>query len=404
MFVGDISLINDSQSARRTPNPNVLLELGYALHALGPARVILVFNRAYGAVEELPFDLRMRRVMTYDMHDSVQERASERRALQAKFDDAIRAALAHIEAVTDSSLLSQTLEAVENLVANRVIVVRRFLGDSRERIWSIRPKPVIEWQGFQDLIDALDRTTDIVADYSRVAATVAAMGDEDTAVELHRAFGAILDAYDTPEGFSGTFYPADFDFFKFIGHELYTTLFAVLIREERWETISRLLNAGIPVRYSRTAQGPANSAFHEMSDHVFSFGQLSQERQRMSVHADILKQRHEQDPLRLLMPFDDLMGADYFLFLRGELSNEQPNTFIDWRPWTTVFMKYAPRFFHEAQHAANATRIAKALGLPDVQLLKEKLHERAGRIRQLWRNGFWNDPLRPSYIDKIGIS
>src|SRR5436305_3979267 len=44
IFVCDVSIINLDQPSRPTPNPNVLVELGYALRALGPQRVIMVLN------------------------------------------------------------------------------------------------------------------------------------------------------------------------------------------------------------------------------------------------------------------------------------------------------------------------------------------------------------------------
>jgi hypothetical protein len=44
------------KNRRRTPNPNVLVELGYALKALGDERVIVVVNTAFGKEELLPFD------------------------------------------------------------------------------------------------------------------------------------------------------------------------------------------------------------------------------------------------------------------------------------------------------------------------------------------------------------
>jgi hypothetical protein len=50
---------------RRAPNPNVLLELGYARSALGQNRIALVMNTAFGGPEKLRFDLKMYRVMTY---------------------------------------------------------------------------------------------------------------------------------------------------------------------------------------------------------------------------------------------------------------------------------------------------------------------------------------------------
>jgi len=106
VFVGDISIINrdmrdQATNARHTPNPNVLLELGYALKALGDKQVILVLNDAYGGLELLPFDLSMRRVIRYDMAEANQDRASERKNLEKKLMEALRASLSN----ADSSLL-----------------------------------------------------------------------------------------------------------------------------------------------------------------------------------------------------------------------------------------------------------------------------------------------------------
>ncbi|HEM3442022.1 TPA: hypothetical protein U1B40_001253 [Streptococcus suis] len=66
LFIADISIINSSLSGKRTPNPNVLFELGYAVKCLGWDRVICVFNSDFGDVSELPFDLRNRRILTYE--------------------------------------------------------------------------------------------------------------------------------------------------------------------------------------------------------------------------------------------------------------------------------------------------------------------------------------------------
>ena len=66
LFIADISIINSSLNGKRTPNPNVLFELGYAVKYLGWDRVICVFNSDFGDVSELPFDLRNRRILTYE--------------------------------------------------------------------------------------------------------------------------------------------------------------------------------------------------------------------------------------------------------------------------------------------------------------------------------------------------
>lgn len=66
LFIADISIINSSLNGKRTPNPNVLFELRYAVNCLGWDRVICVFNSDFGDVSELPFDLRNRRILTYE--------------------------------------------------------------------------------------------------------------------------------------------------------------------------------------------------------------------------------------------------------------------------------------------------------------------------------------------------
>jgi hypothetical protein len=67
MFVCDVSIIAGTGTGKATPNPNVLLELGYAAKRLGWDRVTNIFNGFYGRVEELPFDLRKRRVVKYSL-------------------------------------------------------------------------------------------------------------------------------------------------------------------------------------------------------------------------------------------------------------------------------------------------------------------------------------------------
>lgn len=70
VFVCDVTIINDETEKRPTPNPNVLIELGYALKALGQGRILLVMNTSYGEIKKLPFDLDHRRVITYGFHET----------------------------------------------------------------------------------------------------------------------------------------------------------------------------------------------------------------------------------------------------------------------------------------------------------------------------------------------
>lgn len=77
LFIADVSIVNNYRAhdedgnlleeVRTTPNPNVLLELGYAAKTLGWDRVICIVDTDFGDLSELPFDIRHRRLTPYSL-------------------------------------------------------------------------------------------------------------------------------------------------------------------------------------------------------------------------------------------------------------------------------------------------------------------------------------------------
>ena len=65
LFVCDVSIVNSNAEGRKMPNPNVLVELGYAASKLGWDRIICLFDGNTGDIEDLPFDLRQKRVTPF---------------------------------------------------------------------------------------------------------------------------------------------------------------------------------------------------------------------------------------------------------------------------------------------------------------------------------------------------
>lgn len=66
IFICDISIINSDHDGRKMPNPNVLVELGYAAKIIGWEKIICFFNIKYGCLDEIPFDLKHRRIFHYN--------------------------------------------------------------------------------------------------------------------------------------------------------------------------------------------------------------------------------------------------------------------------------------------------------------------------------------------------
>jgi hypothetical protein len=68
VMIADVTPIGETSAGKALPNPNVMVELGYGLHSLGFERIIAILNTASGyGVEDLPFDIRHRRILTYEL-------------------------------------------------------------------------------------------------------------------------------------------------------------------------------------------------------------------------------------------------------------------------------------------------------------------------------------------------
>jgi hypothetical protein len=84
-FTGIIQRLSDNQE-RRTPNPNVLLEMGFAAGVLGWGRVICIMNEHFGSREEQPFDVRNRRYpINYSLNPESMAGAARSRAQLTKW-------------------------------------------------------------------------------------------------------------------------------------------------------------------------------------------------------------------------------------------------------------------------------------------------------------------------------
>jgi hypothetical protein len=68
IFVCDVTPIT-TYNNKKLPNPNVLFELGYAVCHLGWERIICIANESYGAISDMPFDIRQNRISKYKFNE-----------------------------------------------------------------------------------------------------------------------------------------------------------------------------------------------------------------------------------------------------------------------------------------------------------------------------------------------
>jgi hypothetical protein len=94
-FVGDITTINSTapENLRRVPNPNVVFELGYAVAQLGWGRVVMVFNKALGMVEDVPFDFDRHRISSFQVDSGNPSDGNSIRQLKDMLKEALKAVI-----------------------------------------------------------------------------------------------------------------------------------------------------------------------------------------------------------------------------------------------------------------------------------------------------------------------
>ncbi|MGK2886594.1 MAG: hypothetical protein ACSLE8_17775 [Rhodococcus sp. (in: high G+C Gram-positive bacteria)] len=269
--MADVTIINDPTNERATPNPNVLLELGYAMHALGEERIILVMNSHYGPVERLPFDLRARRTIIYNVDHEAAEKATERHRLAGILTSAIKAAIDTIpQTPPEPDKIDSAIIAIENVASNRALLIRNAMKAITTELEQVAPPLFLNRATTDELLAAIKNTIPAVQKFTRLSDATATMNDTNAARTLYKPLTPILEHYDNPKGFSGRYDERDFDYWKFLGHELLVTLTARLLTEERYEIINDILDEPLTITNARYANGkPVDHTYASQWLHSF---------------------------------------------------------------------------------------------------------------------------------------
>lgn len=409
-FVADISIINGEADGRKTPNPNVLLELGYAARALSWDRVVLVFNLATGDPRvDLPFDLRQKRRIVYTAIKGESDRSEAKKALIDSLDDAIREMIAHESQrpspVPATSLLDVAVEAVESQVPVRSSKVRQYLDWLFQQLDALSPAWNDQSELDDQLMAAIDSTPALVCGFAQLCQTIAQADDRQGVNELHRFFEQVLTRYDLPPRFSGGSNVWQFDFWKFMGHELLVSCVQHLLAERRWELLGDLLDRGFySERVMERRNDPVQSFIH-FSAHLRL---LEQRRKRLglnwiTLHGQTLIERHDENGPVACVPLAGFKEAEMYLFCKGEVLGERSDDWANWIPWTSLYYRSVPRFISDSRRSSVAEQVAASLGAVSVDAMKKRLKDRIPFLATLWHEALSYDlPFDLKLIDDMG--
>lgn len=155
----------------------------------------------------------------------------------------------------------------------------------------------------------------------------------ETHQQMHRFFERLLPYLNRPEGVS-RWYEEEFDNFRFIVHELFLYLVAVLLRQECFEFAARMLRQPYYLAQGRCDGETTTTTFRGFCSSLQSLGRRNQRLgiNRLSLHAELLEQRSHASGV----DFQHLLQADFVLFVRGALDALRSRGH-QWWPETMVF-------------------------------------------------------------------
>ncbi|UVL43101.1 TIR domain-containing protein [Pseudomonas sp. B21-040] len=220
---------------------------------------------------------------------------------------------------------------------------------------------------------------------------------------IHKFFESLIPYLDKPENVT-SYHKWDWDNLKFVIQESFMICIGVLLKHERYDLAECLVRQ----RYFAESDNYGQSKMHSYGifrNHLESLSYRNNrlKLRRLSVHADLLKERCTDSGLS----FNNLMQADFLLYLAESLQGLAENRRQEWWPESLVFKSFHGgtfEMFLRAESLSYFNRMANLLGISsksDFTALVEGLKSQAVYVPK-W--GFDNiNPLELMNYDRLCI-
>jgi hypothetical protein len=248
------------------------------------------------------------------------------------------------------------------------------------------------------IVGQIEKGTDAVLQFAEAADLAARYGSLPAVLALYRSFGILWQLCELPEGFAGSYRETDFDGFKFLIYEMLVVLVAGLIRADRWDLLAQVLAEDIFV------EGRRNSEYVRYPQLRLIAGSLDRVRKqrlklpRVSVTSDLVGARITTGPLAKALSARAFMDADYLLYLRSALLEEDEDAahgislYNVWIPRSSPFMHHTPAYLKRAQSHRFLSLLSEACGVTE-QVFKQRIGGRLNQWVKFFAGGWGPDGI-----------
>lgn len=187
--------------------------------------------------------------------------------------------------------------------------------------------------------------------------------DIDAIDVLYSFFGSVLKFCSVPDDYIGSYRDTDFDGFKFLVYEMFVSFISLLIKNNGWDIIARILKNDLFIE--KKYEGKYIS-FVRISSYNQSLDEIRNNRLNMkqtSIMADFIKVRFTSGDLSQFVSHKDFMEADYFLFMRTICHvNDSDYRSSLWSPRSCVYLERSPIYVSKAESKSFLRKISTASG------------------------------------------
>jgi hypothetical protein len=393
--VFDVSFVHHAEGGRSHPNPNVLLELGYALGTLGWERVVIVLNTATGEPERLPFDIRQKRALTYAMEQADQP-AAARNSLANSLQSALSTILKNHPKVSAASSVEAVVTAFHEAKPGAVASLRKVLAALVRDLSAKRLTSTSRDAFAMELSAAFAETSSLVADFGKLATAVVDCQHKDG---FERCLDAIEDLANSQSSREmGALRAEAFDVQRLLVREAVLLVAAICLKSKTWPFLRTLTSRPFSYLHEhKTRQGSfelLQTSFSEWFQHAMRAQQTSWS----AFFRDALATRYADGFEGIQL--NDLREADYFLYLAVELRSPEPDDFRYWLP--SLFVAQHARvppvdWLRRCVSSAQLGNVASSLGLT-ADVFKARYSERWRRVLQHLPDDPWSMDDAPSAL------
>lgn len=246
------------------------------------------------------------------------------------------------------------ISALANNEASAMHHTKQFLAALADSLMEFRLPPNFDPDS-DDVMNSIAEFLPYRREFSKLVEAIA--GNQKSHMygdELHSFFEKVL-RHLYPDEQMQIIRRCDFDNYRFFAYEMFLHATAVFIRDNQSSMFNALIEDWYYNECHKGRTGKAMVPYVEFKQPVWSleFGKLQKESRRLSITADLIKERCESPEV-----FNNLIQADIILYLRSNMSDM--GDYHAWYPSTVVYLEHPPLeiFARSSSHKRFASRVS----------------------------------------------